>query len=413
LQNLNLKPDEKSPDLILVNSCIVTESAFRKTRKKCQSLRRKFGDTHLIVFGCAAKIYHEKCKEIADYICRDYLEVGDLLSELEIDSRQSLSKRTLTAAPAAESLAGDSARELIPNSQFPNFPEGRTRKLIKIQSGCDNFCSFCLVCLARGRSQSRSRKEILDEILRAEDIGFKEIVITGTNIAAFACQKTTDFKSSKFSDLIFEILEKTKIPRIRFSSLYLQYLDKDFFELIKNKRICDHFHLSLQHTENLILKKMNRPYSQEDIRDICQKIREIRPNSCLAADIIVGFPYETEEIFRNLTIELETLPLNRIHVFPFSPREGTKASEFPLINEKVIKKRAATLQKIARKKWDDFLQINSDKTHEVLFETESFGHSTNYFPVTVKGGNFRNEIMKVKGLSCCLGKLKKNEKSVI
>jgi len=328
-RGLRYEKDFTRSDFIVVNSCTLTSRADRDVRKFIKRASRLNPKARLILTGC----YVERKSE--DF--EEFPQVWLLLSNTD--------KRNLPAKvlPLAN-----------PQKNIPNFPF-RSRALVKIQDGCNFRCSFCVIPKLRGPSASFGKKEVLAQIKKFINRGFKEIVLTGIHL----CSYGLDLKpKSSLLQLLEEIEDLDGLARVRLSSLDPRFLSPTLLEYItSSKKVCPHFHLSLQHGSDEILERMGRKISVEDYRRILAFLRHNSPRASLGADLVVGFPGETEEDFKITHRFLEKSPLTYFHVFSYSPRPGTLAASWPQLNGKLKHERAALLRKLARKKNTDFRRL--------------------------------------------------------
>ena len=276
-----------------------------------------------------------------------------------------------------------------------------TKEFVVIQNWCDNHCSFCLTVLKRGKHSSRSKEEIVEEVRKIEEHWGKEIVLTGVNIAAWWCSNSTKANESKFAELLQYMLDHTTIPRIRLSSLGPEYLNDDFFRVIQDERILPHFHLSIQSFSDWVLQRMRRNYTSKDLICVLTKFRALKKSVLVSlwADIIIGFPWETDEEFRDTIIWIQKFNINKVHSFPFSDHhigEKIPASALPdQIDQTTKKHREKKLKKIADALADDFLKQNIWLTHTVLVEGKGSGWTENYIKVEVDPKFKKGEIIKI------------------
>lgn len=275
----------------------------------------------------------------------------------------------------------------------------KTRASIKIQDGCNNFCSYCLIPYARGRIRSRKKENILEEISKIVEKGIKEVVITGIHIASYG----KDFEENyKLIDLLEDINKIQGLKRIRLGSLEPNIITEEFVNrLSKLKKICNHFHLSLQSGCNGTLKRMNRKYTIEQIENSVKLLRENFENVALTTDIIVGFPGETEKEFEITYKFLEKIKLTKMHVFKYSKREGTRSAVMPnQVNGSIKEQRSQKLIELSNKNEKEFLEKQIGKKLEVLFEEQEGnnckGHTRNYLVVKKQGTNLENILQTVK-----------------
>lgn len=344
-------------DFIVVNSCTLTSRADRDVRNFIKRASRLNPKARLILTGC----YVERRSE--DF--EEFPQVWLLLSNAD---KRNLPAKVLTHAN--------------PQEDTPNFPF-RSRALAKIQDGCSFRCAFCVIPKVRGPSVSFRKKEVLARIKRYIDLGFREVILTGIHL----CSYGLDLKpKSSLLELLEEIENLNGLGRVRLSSLDPRFLSPPLLEYITaSEKICPHFHLSLQHGSDEILERMGRKICVEDYRRILSFLRQNSPLASLGADLIVGFPGETEEDFKKTYRFLEKSPLTYFHVFPYSPRPGTLAASWPQLNNKVKHERTALLRKLAEKKNINFRGLFVGKECDaVIIRKEKNGLellSSNYIKV--------------------------------
>lgn len=274
-----------------------------------------------------------------------------------------------------------------------------TKKFIVVQNGCDNYCSFCLTVHKRGVHKTRPLEDIIAEINEFVQYWGKEIVLTGVNIAAWWCSNSTKPEESKFTFLLKNIIEKTQISRIRISSLWPEYLDDEFFQVIANPRILPHFHLSIQSFSDGVLHRMKRNYTAKILDKVLTRMRSLKTKIpvSLGADIIVGFPWETEIEFNETVVGIQKYQINKIHSFPFSNHhtgETIPASLFPDQIDLITKKaREQKIKHIADTFSESFYQLNIWIVHAVLVEGKWSGWTENYLKVYVDPKHKRGEVI--------------------
>ncbi len=361
----------KKPTLIIVRGCSVTRKAEKETRLKIKELRKKEKRSFIIATGCLRENFFSSESNLILPKNRE----KELFNEIK-------------------KIFGNNLNLKIEKNRKIKL---RTRYFLKIQDGCQRYCSYCLVPYLRGKENSRPFEEIIEKIKEKENEGYKEIVLTGVNIDKWSGGRNRDLFW-----LVKEILKKTNILRIRFSSLWPTKINAKFLSLFKSHRICQYLHLSLQSLSDFVLKKMGRNYRVEEIKDKIEKIRKNFPDLTLTADIIVGFPFETENEFNKTYKNLKELRLSKIHVFRYSLREGTKAENFQnQIDEKIKKERAKVLIDLSKKLEKEWRKRFLGKTKEVLFEKKKDGFwqglTDNYLKVYVKSDeDLNNQILPVE-----------------
>ena len=358
------------PDLIILNSCAITAEAERKSRHQIRKFRREHPGATIIAAGCAAELNGKQ-----------FMENGANMVLTNPD------KKLFPSAPGG-CKSRESGKESFQEKSFSTFPF-RSRAFIKIQEGCDNFCSYCIVPYVRGTSRSRKFSECIADCKNAVEAGFPEIVLTGVN----TCNYFDDGK-----DLAALIKEAAAIDgdfRIRLSSTEPHPDNFDIPELMTDKKnkLCRFLHLSMQHGSNSILKAMNRNYTAEDFITLVEKIRKSVPNIHIGTDFIVGFPGETEEDFNTLLEVANEVKFANIHSFIYSIRPGTPAAKMPgQIPAQTAKERMHRLTAAAKISAESFARSQNGKILPVIFEQKrngfQYGWSDNYLAVTVKEGEF-------------------------
>lgn len=341
-------------DSVVVNSCTVTAEADRKSRKLTHASERLGKDT--IVTGCGPRAnpvqWHDK-------------------------------------APDSTVLAQDQQllRHFGVNSDDTPFPvTSRTRLPVAIQTGCDDQCSFCITRIARGKHLSHPVAKLVDHVREAHDKGIREIVITGINLAAWGADNSLKPEQAQLPRLLRHLLDDTDMPRIRLSSLGPQYLHPEFFDVLQDPRICDHLHLSIQSGSSSVLQRMQRGHDAEQVYRVAEQARAVRPDIALTCDFIVGFPGETDAEHQQTIDMIEHIGFAKLHVFPFSPREGTPAAHLSgQLHGQVKKQRAAQTRELGNQKRQQFINSQLGKTRDVLVETRERGLTGNYLRIHIPG----------------------------
>lgn len=379
----NYKYDEKNPDVVLINTCSVTSQADKKSRNYISRYRKKYKNSILVVMGCFIQGLDEDVinKIDADIIIGNVYknEIFDLVNKFKAEHKKIIKLNKNTRKVCYEEI-----------SHLKYFSQ--TRAYIKIQDGCNKFCSYCLIPYIRLESRSRKKEDILIEIDNLLKNNYKEIVLTGIDVSSYGLDL---YENYTFSDLLEEILNTfNNYFRLRISSIEESMIDDKFLYLLsKDKRICNHMHLSLQSGSDKILKLMNRRYNLSDFLEKVNKIFKVRPLMNLTTDVIVGFPGENNEDFLETVEFVKKCNFSKIHVFPYSDRKGTAASKFPnRVNDAEKKKRVDFLLNISKELENKYISKFIGTKLEVLVEnfdqkTESFfGHTSNYLEL-----NFKNK----------------------
>lgn len=374
--------EEDFADVYIINTCTVTNIADRKSRQFIRRVKKVNPDALVAVTGCYAQVASD---EVADMPEVDLVVGNGRKSEICGLVMQKLSD-------AAEAGAAGSKTDILVSprpdltyyedmGQVTSAGEGMIRAYLKIQDGCDRFCSYCLIPYARGPVRSRPKDEIISELSGMLDNGFREIVLTGINTALYG---TEDGAECSLSELLTAI-DEMPCPedgdfRIRLSSLEPTVVDKDNVEeIIRHRRLCHHLHLSVQSGSSSVLKAMNRHYDREDYLDIVNAIREYDPLFGLTTDIIVGFPGETEEDFGDSMDMVRLAQFGKTHVFRYSPRRGTAGAAMKdAVPESVKKERGSALERVGEETAVDFIRANRGVTHTVLIEEFAEGYATGY-----------------------------------
>ena len=379
-------------DIYIVNTCTVTNVADRKSRQMLRRAKEFNPQSIVVACGCYAQVAAKELEEIpeVDLIIGNN-EKNDIIQIVE----------NYIAQKGAEDLVSDVMYKLDYVELGTTTYTEKTRAVIKVQDGCDRFCSYCLIPYARGHIRSRKIENVIEEIKKVVEEGINEVVITGIHIASYG----RDFKDKNIGliDLLEEINKIQGLHRIRLGSIEPTIITDEFVErLSKLDKICDHFHLSLQSGCTETLKRMNRRYTTEEFRAVTKRLRAKFPNAALTTDIIVGFPGETDEEF-NITYEfLKEIAFYKMHIFKYSQRKGTKAAVMPnQIDGKVKEERSKKLIELSNENEYNYNKKYIGKQVEVLFEEREGeylkGHTTNYIVVKHKTDkdDFINKIAKV------------------
>ena len=376
-------------DAVIINTCAVTAEAVRKSKQEVRKLRKENPSSKVIVTGCAAQI-----------------DPNSFASMVEVDfvigNSEKMAKETWAQLSDKENFETEKIKVddiMSVNETAGHLIDGfgsRSRAYVQVQNGCDHRCTFCIIPFGRGNSRSVPAGVIIDQIKRLVDKGFNEVVLTGVDLTSWG----SDLPSApKLGDLVMRILKLVPdLSRLRISSIDSIEVDENLMQAIATeKRLMPHLHLSLQHGDDLILKRMKRRHSRTDAIKFCEEARKVRPEITFGADIIAGFPTETDEHFENSVNLIQDCGLTWLHIFPYSPREGTPAARMPQVNGNQIKRRAAVLRRLGAKQIQFHLSSQIGKDHRILMENAYMGRTEQFSEV-----KFDNE--QIEG-SIVLGKI--------
>ena len=394
---------QDKPDIYVVNTCTVTNIADRKSRQSLRRIKEK-GQTIIVAVGCYAQVAKEQLENMPEIdIVLGNKEKKDIVKYVEsfLQKRKDDKEKN---TPIIE-VADISKQKEFDEYGCITYTE-RARTEIKIQDGCNNFCTYCLIPYARGRIRSRNKENVLKEVSDIAKSGIKEIVLTGIHIASYG----KDFEEEyRLIDLLEDLNKIEGIERIRLGSLEPTIVTEEFAKrLSKLQKICNHFHLSLQSGCNETLKRMNRKYTTEEFKQVTERLRKYFKDVNLTTDIIVGFPGETEEEF-NITYNfLKDIKFYKMHVFKYSKRDGTIAAKMPdQIDGNIAEERSRKLIELSEKNMKVYNEKYIGKEVEVLFEEKQgdfwVGHTRNYMIVKINSKeNLENVIRHViiKEVNC-------------
>jgi threonylcarbamoyladenosine tRNA methylthiotransferase MtaB len=374
------KPFESQADIYVINTCSVTENADKECRYLVRQIQRKSPESFVVITGCYAQL---KPKEIAEIPGVD-LVLG-------------ASEKFNIATHIRELVKGDSAKICSCDiDQVNSFHDGyslsdRTRAFLKVQDGCDYQCSFCTIPMARGKSRSDSLTHVLENVRELAAKGIQEIVLTGVNLGDFGnADAGSKQKPENFFKLTQALDQVKEIPRFRISSIEPNLLNNDIIDLVANSdQFMPHFHIPLQSGSNKILALMRRRYQRELYADRVNRIKTLMPHAAIGADVIVGFPGETAEDFKETFDFLHSLDVSYLHVFTYSERDNTRAVEMkPVVPVSVRNDRNKILRNLSYQKLQYFTALHAGQTRKVLFERSRDksmmeGYTDNYIKITV------------------------------
>jgi threonylcarbamoyladenosine tRNA methylthiotransferase MtaB len=389
-----IRPFTGKADLYCINTCAVTSRAAMQSRQLLRRALRQNPDAKVVVMGCYAQIAAEEIAAIPGVThllgTTEKLSLVDYLARPERNQLPCVHVNNVRTAPAPQPLV------------FSGFSH-RTRAFLKVQDGCDAFCSYCIVPYARGRSRSINLDSVLDQVARFLDRGYQEVVLTGIHLGQWGL----DFKPRQdLIDLLRSILEHCPPPRLRLSSLEPGEITTELLDLIaREPSLCPHLHIPLQSGDPTVLAHMNRHYNPDFYRDLVLEATQRIPDLAVGADVLVGFPGETDACFQNSYRLIESLPIAYLHVFPYSPRPTTPAATMSArVSPSVIRQRCALLRELDRVKRLTFLQRFLGEMRQVLVENRrdeassmQCGFTDNYLPVLVQASaSLENQVVMAK-----------------
>ena len=377
----------------IINSCAVTQKAEKKVNYEIRKAKKKFPNKKIVFTGCAAQISPQKyaAMEEIDYV---------------IGNNEKLDSKTWSSIKKSRSVQ---VKDIFENNDISHHLiekfEGKARAFIEIQQGCDHRCTFCIIPFGRGNNRSIPVGVIINRIKLLVQNGYKEVVLTGVDITDYG-------KDLPGCPDLFQLVKRIlslvpDLKQLRFSSMDCAEISSDFWPLLENHRVMPHFHLSLQAGNDLILKRMKRRHSRKQAIDFCHKVKKIRSDVVFGADIIAGFPTETDEMFKESIKLIDECNLTHLHVFPFSPRQSTPAACMPQISKEVIKNRAKILRDCGNKNLSKYLNQQIGRKATVLVEevdpTGSYGKSQHFTKIHID-----KELTEGSIVNCKIYKMNEN-----
>ncbi|WP_438276969.1 tRNA (N(6)-L-threonylcarbamoyladenosine(37)-C(2))-methylthiotransferase MtaB [Nitrobacter sp.] len=372
-------------DVVIINSCAVTNEAVAQARQSIRRLRRERPSARIVVTGCAAQIQPTMFAEMAEVdrvIGNDDKMRGDAWREA----------RTAFAAASGFGIANEekvavadimAVKEMAPHL-VEGFQSALPRAFVQVQNGCDHRCTFCVIPFGRGNSRSVPMGAVVDQVRALAEAGHAEIVLTGVDLTSYGADLPG---ALRLGGLVKRILRHVpEVRRLRISSIDSIEADRDLLDAVANEeRLMPHLHLSLQSGDDMILKRMKRRHSRRDAINFCAQVRRLRPGIAFGADIIAGFPTETEEMFARSLDLVADCDLTFLHVFPYSPRPGTPAARMPQVPGEAIRDRARRLREAAATALRKRLAAEVGATRQVLIESATQGRTEHFIPVAVAG----------------------------
>ena len=383
--NEGYEESNSNVDIAVINTCTVTNTSDSKSLKVIKHTIKNNPNAIVIVCGCFSQINPDRLKDMdgVSIVLGNYnkSKIMDYINQYKKDKKQIIDVRELN----------DEKFECMKLNNF-----NKTRAFVKIEDGCENFCSYCIIPYSRGKVRSKLMEDVLDEVNTLVNNGHREIVLTGIHTGHYGA----DIKEYDFSDLLNEICKIKGLERLRISSIEITELDDKFLETLKNNKIIvDHMHIPLQSGCDKTLKEMNRKYDVAYFKDKIKKIRSIRPNISITTDVIVGFPNETEDDFNTTVNTIKEIKFTKLHVFPFSVRKGTVAETMEnQIDEKTKKERVHILMDISKELELDYMNkfvgCEVEFIPEVLKDGYIIGHTGNYLQIKSKIKSNGHETIK-------------------
>jgi len=359
-------------DAVIFNSCAVTAEAERQLRQAIRKTRKEQPQARIVVTGCAAQVHPEEYAAMA--------EVDHVLGNVE---KLEKSAWALMQERGEKAVVSDimSVRETA-SHMVASF-EGKARAFVQVQNGCDHRCTFCIIPFGRGPSRSVPVGEVVAQVRSLVAAGFNELVLTGVDLTDYGKDLPgTPSLGAMMKRLLALVPE---LPRLRLSSIDAAEADEDLLELLATEpRLMPHIHISVQAGDDMVLKRMKRRHLRDDIIEFCAAVRRLRPDVVFGADLIAGFPTETEGMFLNTLNLVEEAGLTWLHVFPYSPRSGTPAAKMPQVEKALRKERAARLRAAGHKQLAAFLQAQVGETQQVIVEKERLGRTPHFAEVVLE-----------------------------
>jgi threonylcarbamoyladenosine tRNA methylthiotransferase MtaB len=381
---------------IVVNSCAVTSEAVAQARQSIRRLKRERPEARIVVTGCAAQTQPEMFAGMVE-VDRVVGNDDKMRRETWRKTRAALEAGKFGVAASEKIAVADimAVREMAPHL-LEGFQKGLPRVFVQVQNGCDHRCTFCIIPFGRGNSRSVPMGAVVAQVRALVERGHAEIVLTGVDLTSYGADLPG---TPKLGQLTKQILRHVpELKRLRISSVDSIEVDRDLLDVIaQDDRLMPHLHLSLQSGDDLILKRMKRRHSRKDAIDFCAQVRRLRPDIALGADIIAGFPTETDEMFARSRDLIGECGLTFLHVFPYSPRPGTPAARMPQVSGHDIRERASRLRAVGEAAMQMRLESEIGATRQVLVESAAQGRTEHFLPVAIAGetrGTVRSLVVK-------------------
>ncbi|WP_439573958.1 tRNA (N(6)-L-threonylcarbamoyladenosine(37)-C(2))-methylthiotransferase MtaB [Phreatobacter sp.] len=368
---------------IVVNTCAVTAEATRQARQAIRRLKRENPDARIVVTGCAAQTEPETFAAMGE-VDRVIGNDEKMKASAWGETRTALGRGPDFGVAASEKVAVNDIMAVREQAlHLVDGLAGRSRAFVQVQNGCDHRCTFCIIPFGRGNSRSVPMGEVVSQTRRLVENGYREVVLTGVDITSYGQGLPAE---PKLGALVKAILRHVPdLERLRISSIDSVEADRDLLDVIADEpRFMPHLHLSLQAGDDMILKRMKRRHLSVDARAFCETVRRLRPDIVFGADIIAGFPTETEDMFARSLAIVEDCGLTHLHVFPFSPRPGTPAARMPQVPREVVKERARRLRAKGEAALAAHLNAMVGRSFRVLTETDAMGRTEHFTPVRLR-----------------------------
>ncbi len=386
--NYEIKDFNDICDIYIINTCSVTNASDAKSRKMINQAKRRNPNAIVIAMGCFIQANKDKTIDNADILLgnKDKSKIVEIIDKYQKE-KETINKETINMVKELDSTFED--------MYIDNF-SSRTRAFVKIQDGCENFCSYCIIPYVRGKCRSKNFNTVIDEVKDLINNGFYEIVLTGIHTGNYGVDINTNL-----CNLLKELIKIQGLKRLRISSIEITELNDEILDLIaKSDIIVNHLHIPIQAASDKVLAKMNRKYDLKYFKDKIKYIKSIKKDISITTDIIVGHPYEDDETFNNSINDLKEIGFSKLHVFPYSKREKTPSSQMEQIDDNVKKNRTKTLLQLSRKMEIDYMNKFLNREVEVLIEVVkndySIGHTTNYLQVKINQVLKHNTFVTVK-----------------
>lgn len=376
--------ESEMQNVIVFNTCSVTKEAERQAKQAIRKAKRENPDCMVIVTGCSAQINPEQYASMS--------EVDKVLGneeKMKSDSYKFYNRSNEKVIVNDIMSITETASHLISSI------EGRARAFVQVQNGCNHRCTFCIIPYGRGNSRSVPMGEVVSQVRMLVESGYNEVVLTGVDITDYG--KDLPGKPSLGQMMRRLLALIPDLPRLRLSSVDVAEMNDDLFHLIANEpRLMPHFHISLQAGDDMVLKRMKRRHCRQDVLDFVKKVRAVRPDAVFGADIIAGFPTETDEMFNNTLNLVHEAGLQHLHVFPYSVREGTPAAKMPQVPSKIRKERAALLRAAGAKELNKHLESQIGRVINAVVEKELFARAEDFSAIRTEEAMNPGEIVKLK-----------------